>query len=47
MKAATKKCPECGESYLGRVDKKFCSDQCRNTYNNRHNADGTNQVRNI
>jgi hypothetical protein len=41
------KCKECGESFLGRVDKKFCSDQCRNTYNNRLNSDSTNLVRNI
>jgi len=29
-----KKCLECGDSFRGRADKKFCSDQCRNTYNN-------------
>ena len=40
-------CPECGEKLIGRVDKKFCSDQCRNTYNNRLNSDSTNVVRNI
>ena len=28
-------CLECGTSFKGRVDKKFCSDQCRTTYNNR------------
>ncbi len=28
-------CPVCGDPIIGRVDKKFCSDQCRNTFNNR------------
>ncbi|HOY38680.1 MAG: hypothetical protein KBB11_00800 [Bacteroidales bacterium] len=40
-------CLECGEKLTGRVDKKFCSDQCRNTYNNRLNQDSTNMMRNI
>jgi len=43
----SKKCPECGEGIRGRVDKKFCSDLCRNAYNNRQNSDSTNYVRNI
>jgi endogenous inhibitor of DNA gyrase (YacG/DUF329 family) len=42
-----KLCPECGDKLTGRVDKKFCSDQCRNTYNNRLNSDSTSIVRNI
>ncbi|MHC1705151.1 MAG: hypothetical protein AB9846_14685 [Tenuifilaceae bacterium] len=40
-------CPECGEKLIGRADKKFCTDQCRNTYNNRLNSDASNTVRNI
>jgi predicted nucleic acid-binding Zn ribbon protein len=40
-------CLECGEKIVGRVDKKFCSDQCRNTYNNKLNSDANNTVRNI
>jgi hypothetical protein len=28
-------CITCNEPFKGRVDKKFCSDQCRATYNNR------------
>jgi len=40
-------CPECNEEFVGRTDKKFCSDQCRNTFNNRQNSDQTNLVRNI
>jgi len=43
----TKACPECGESIKGRVDKKFCSDLCRNSYNNKLNSDNTNYVRNV
>ena len=42
-----KKCLECGDKIAGRADKKFCSDQCRISYNNRLNSDNTNLVRNI
>lgn len=34
MKKVDRPCPICGDQIFGRVDKKFCSDQCRNTYNN-------------
>jgi hypothetical protein len=44
---ADKKCLECGDKITGRSDKKFCSDQCRISYNNRLNSDETNLVRNI
>ncbi|UBM62193.1 hypothetical protein LA303_12450 [Candidatus Sulfidibacterium hydrothermale] len=40
-------CLECGAELHGRVDQKFCSDQCRNTYNNRLNRDETTYMRNI
>ncbi|MCK9612740.1 MAG: hypothetical protein PHR81_00345 [Bacteroidales bacterium] len=40
-------CLECGEEFSGRIDKKFCSDMCRNAYNNKLNSDNTNLVRNI
>jgi predicted nucleic acid-binding Zn ribbon protein len=43
----SKICPECGDKLIGRSDKKFCSDQCRNAYNNKLNSDTTNTVRNI
>lgn len=43
----TKYCLECGEKIVGRSDKKFCSDLCRNAYNNKLNADANNLVRNI
>ena len=42
-----KKCLECGDKILGRIDKKFCSDYCRNAYNNKLNKDSKNLVRNI
>lgn len=41
-----KNCLECGESFTGRIDKKFCSDYCRNTYNNNINKESKNLVRN-
>ncbi len=40
-------CPVCGDTFTGRVDKKFCSDQCRVENNNRNNKDVTNNMRNI
>jgi hypothetical protein len=40
------KCLECSEPFIGRVDKKFCSDYCRNSYNNKVNKDGKNLIRN-
>ncbi|MCL9803977.1 hypothetical protein NAT51_00465 [Flavobacterium amniphilum] len=40
-------CLECGEKILGREDKKFCSDGCRNSYNNKMNKDSNNLMRNI
>jgi len=42
-----KKCPVCEDFIIGRADKKFCSDQCRTTFNNRLNSDANNFVRNI
>lgn len=41
------KCLECGDKLIGRADKKFCSDQCRNAFNNRNNSDANNLVRNV
>lgn len=42
-----RQCPECGEIIKGRIDKKFCSDLCRNSFNNRSNSDTNNFMRNI
>ncbi len=40
-------CLECGDKIIGRSDKKFCNDGCRNAYNNKNNKDSTNLMRNI
>lgn len=40
-------CLECGTSFKGRKDKKFCTDQCRSTYNNNQNADANKTIKNI
>ena len=45
--ASKRTCLECGEAFIGRADKKFCSDQCRSAYNNHLNKDATNFIRNI
>ena len=45
--SSEKKCLECGNKITGRVDKKFCGDQCRIAYNNHLNSDNVNLVRNI
>ena len=42
-----KLCPECGRPVFGRIDKKFCSDACRNAFNNKANAASTNYMRNV
>ena len=47
ISAVEKKCLDCGDTLRGRTDKKFCSDQCRNNYNNRLNRDSNNYVRNV
>lgn len=41
-----KQCPECSEKIIGRADKIFCSDSCRNSYNNTINKDSKNIIRN-
>jgi hypothetical protein len=40
-------CPECGDTYEGRRDKKFCCDQCRTSYFNRINSDQNKYMRDI
>lgn len=37
-----KSCPVCGDKIIGRKDKKFCSDQCRNVYNNEKSSTSEN-----
>lgn len=41
-----RECLECGKKVVGRIDKKFCSDYCRNTYNNKVNKESKNLIRN-
>jgi len=43
----SKTCLECSDKIVGREDKKFCSDGCRNSYNNKINKDSTNFMRNV
>ena len=45
----TKTCLYCGKPLKGRIDKKFCDDNCRNNYNNQQKAKGSHStyVRNI
>mgnify|MGYP000165076686 CR=1 FL=1 len=45
--SADRKCLNCGEPLKGRIDKKFCDDQCRNNFNNAQKATTTNLIRNI
>lgn len=40
-------CQECGKTFMGRSDKKFCDDFCRNSYHNRQNRGNTRFVRNV
>lgn len=42
-----RKCRECGDPLHGRADQKFCSDQCRNTFNNRQLGVSNNTIRRI
>lgn len=43
----TRKCQECGQKLSGRKDQKFCSDYCRNGYNNKLNEESNKNVRKI
>lgn len=42
-----KKCPECKKPVYGRTDKRYCSDACRNAYNNKINASVNNRMRTV
>jgi predicted nucleic acid-binding Zn ribbon protein len=42
-----RKCMECGEQLRGRADQKFCSDACRNAFNNQKLGDANNFMRKI
>src|SRR5690349_3668797 len=47
MQTIEKTCIECHKPLKGRVDKKFCDDFCRNSYNNKLNSDTNSYMRNI
>ncbi|MDB5248753.1 MAG: hypothetical protein JWQ40_3147 [Segetibacter sp.] len=47
METKEKTCLECNKVLKGRIDKKFCDDICRNSYNNKLNSDINGYVRNI
>ncbi|MFL2571719.1 MAG: hypothetical protein ACJ0QL_07580 [Parvicellaceae bacterium] len=42
-----RECLECSEKLMGRADKKFCNDQCRNSFNNNLNKDANEYVRKV
>ncbi len=46
-KINAKTCLECGDTFKGRIDKKFCSDPCRIAFNNKLNSDENNYIRNV
>ena len=41
------KCQHCNKSILGRIDKRFCNDYCKNTYHNRLNKVNGVHIRSI
>ena len=47
MSTEERHCLECETILRGRLDQKFCSDQCRNSYHNRQNSDANKLIRNI
>jgi predicted nucleic acid-binding Zn ribbon protein len=47
MAEGAKVCAECGDKILGRADKKFCSDACRNAYHYQRSRPSSNYVRNV
>jgi hypothetical protein len=42
-----RKCLECADEFIGRIDKKYCSDNCRSAYNNKMNSDLTEFARRV
>ncbi|HLP12012.1 MAG TPA: hypothetical protein VK177_08785 [Flavobacteriales bacterium] len=47
MSTVSLTCIECGTQFKGRSDKKFCTDQCRSSYNNKQNSDANSIMKNI
>lgn len=42
-----RKCLQCYEQLTGRADQKFCTDQCRSTYNNQHYFESNAVIRTV
>jgi predicted nucleic acid-binding Zn ribbon protein len=42
-----RKCLHCSSDLLGRVDKKFCDDQCRNAYHNEHKRNDSAYIKRV
>lgn len=42
-----KTCLECGAAFKGRADKRFCSDQCRTSFNNRLKSEENTYIRDV
>lgn len=40
-------CLECGTRLMGRIDKKFCNDQCRNNFHNKEKRFGSEHMRRV
>ena len=40
-------CQQCSHVLTGRRDQKFCSDHCRNSFNNRKNEEATEHMRRV
>ena len=47
MEEEKKKCLYCGELLIGRIDKKFCCDSCRNSYNYEKTHKQVNMIRKV
>ena len=47
IKSIERKCEECKQPLKGRKDQKFCSDYCRNTFNNRQNEQNNTYIRKV
>ena len=47
MEEEKRKCLYCGEPLIGRLDKKFCCDSCRNSYNYEKTHKQVNVIRKI
>lgn len=47
IRVTMKNCLECSKNIVGRSDKKFCDDSCRNVFNNRQNMASNTYVRQV